>query len=185
MFKKVLNSWAKEMDKQRYKEQDKRKKRVYYVDVCTNHADMIQEVVQNCEEYVLRTDELLTDDIFTEVKIEELEKCVDLIKDTIRTVSENSKVYDLPPNAKQAYHDSIKHLLTGLNHFLTAFETKLVLQRGILITETQELTQEEIDELQNSISSITPPAYLIDEYVACRKLQLEKYETALNIINNH
>lgn len=185
LFKGIIKTWAKEMDKQRYKEQDKRNRRNYYVDVCTKHAEMIQDLVEDCQDYIFGIDEQLTDDVLTEVKIEELEKCVNVIENTMRTINENAKVYDLPPNAKQAYNDSIKHLLKAFEYLLTAFKTKNLIQQTLLVLETNEITQDEFDELQDSTSNLTPPADLIEEYFYYRNLQLDKYKITLDIINGH
>jgi hypothetical protein len=185
LFKKLVNSWAKEMDKQRFKEQEKRNKRIYYVDVCTNHSDLIQEIVGKCEEFVFGVDEELSEDISTIIKIEEYEKCIEMVKETTFAVKDNSKIYDLPLNAKQAYNDSMKHLLKGLEVLLVAYETNLHLVNTILLAETQELSTEDIELLQSKLSELTSPRELKEQYVHHRQLQINCIKTALDIINSH
>ncbi|HZG59381.1 MAG TPA: hypothetical protein VEY68_02595 [Anoxybacillus sp.] len=186
MFKKALFSWAKEMDKQRVKNYEKAKKRDYYIDVCVNHAEKLQDLVSNCENFTNDLEEQILDDLIPiDVKIEQYEKIVENIKFTKEMIQNNAKIYDLPSNAKEAYNDSIKHLLTAIDYYIGSYETKLELWKLKFIVANKVLTEDELEEIKSIFSKLPDADELFKRYIQYRHLQLDCYKRALEIIQRY
>jgi hypothetical protein len=187
LFKKLMFSMAKEMDKDRKKRYQKQEKRQYYITQCTSHADRINEIVTNCQDSSLSLAESIEDDkVLAIEKVEVLKNIIKNIDLSIEMIKNNNDLFDLPSNAKAPYKRSIENIITGLGYLRKCYEVNLEMQKDVALVQSGDITPEEFEVLQEKLEGYqnNPPASYQEKYLTYRKMQIDSYKTTLDIINN-